>query len=323
MKKSQAVASTQRRINLSEYVSLLAIIALGVTITIINPNFLGPVNLKNIATDITTFLIMGAGLSYVLILGSIDLSVGGICSFAAVLCATLVSSMGAYGFIIVAAFGILAGLLNGVLHVNLKIPSFIATLGTMSVWKSAALVLSNSGSVELKPDQYGVFKFLKFGWEAFTMPFIIGMAVIIISFFLLKRTRLGKNIFAIGANERAARMAGVPVKFTKITAFVICGLLAALVGILLVGKLKSASPYAGDALLMPCIAAVVLGGVSLSGGRGNPFWMIVGCGVIEIIQNGISVVGIPPYYQQVVYGLLLLVAIYITNDRSSRTMIVK
>ncbi len=311
--------------NITRYISLLVIVVLVVVITSINPNFLRPLNIKNLLTDMTTFLVMGAGITFVLIIGSIDLSLGGVCSFSAVLCATLLGALGgAGGILLPLLFGILAGLLNGFLFTFVKIPSFIATLGTMSIWNSLALVVSGSGSVSVPRAQGEIFDFTKITViDIFTVYFLIGVAVVIIAYILLKKTSLGKYIYAIGANEKAARMAGVPIRKTKMFAYVVSAFLSSMMGILLVAKLKSASPYVGDPLTLMCIAAAVLGGVSLSGGRGNALWMTVGCAVVAIIQNGISAVGLDSFYQQIVFGLLLLIAIFITADRSSRNIIIK
>jgi len=311
--------------NITRYISLLVIVVLVAVITSINPNFLRPLNIKNLLTDMTTFLVMGSGITFVLLIGSIDLSLGGVCSFSAVLCATLLGALGgAGGILLPLLFGILAGLFNGFLFTFVKIPSFIATLGTMSIWNSLALVLSGSGSVSVPRAQGEIFDFTKITViDIFTVYFLIGAAVVIIAYILLRRTSLGKYIYAIGANEKAARMAGVPIRKTKMFAYVVSAFLSSMMGILLVAKLKSASPYVGDPLTLMCIAAAVLGGVSLSGGRGNALWMTVGCAVVAIIQNGISAVGLDSFYQQIVFGLLLLIAIFITADRSSRNIIIK
>lgn len=310
-------------LNKTELISLCVVIVLIIFMTAFNPKFLGEKNLRNLFMDMSTYMIMGAGIMMVLLIGSIDLSTGAVCSLAAVMAALSVNTWGAAGLIFPLLFGIAAGFINGVLLVFVRIPSFIATLATMSVWSSMALLLSNSASVSVSRDAAGALEFLKINIGVFSMPFIIGIVVVVIAFFLVAKTKYGKYLYAVGANETAARMCGAPVRRTKLTAFTICGLLSALVGVLLVAKLKSASPYVGDDLSLLGIAAAVLGGISLSGGRGHALWMVIGCAVVAIVQNGISVIGVPAFYQEIVYGTVIMIAIFITADRKMRNQIIK
>jgi ribose transport system permease protein len=307
----------------SEFISLCLVVGLIIFMTSFNPNFIGVANLNGLFMDMANLMVVGAGLMFVLLLGSIDLSAGAMASFAAVITATFVQTMGVGGIILALAFGVVAGIINGLLNVYLRIPSFIATLATMSVWSSMALVMSGSASVYVQKEAATVFDGLRWSAGPLSTPLFIGIAVIIITFVITGQTKIGKYMYAIGANETAARMSGAPVKMTKIMSFMLCGLFSALLGILLVAKIKSASPYVGDEFDMLGIAAAVLGGVSLSGGRGQAIWMITGCAVIAIVQNGITVIGVPAYAQNVVYGVIIMVAIIITADRKSRLQIVK
>lgn len=307
----------------TETISLCMVIGLIIFMTAFNPKFVGAANLLNLFISMANIMVISAGIMFVLLLGSIDLSTGAICSFAAVLTATLVKTMGAGGIVVALLFGIAAGLINGLLVVYVHIPSFIATLATMSVWSSMALVVSHSASVAVGRDASGVFDI--FNWHVGILSFqlILDIAVVVVCFVVASKMKLGKYIYAIGANETAARMCGAPVKRSKVIAFVICGFCSALLGVLLVAKLKSASPYVGDSFNMLGIAAAVLGGISLSGGRGHGLWMVLGCAIIAIVQNGISVIGVPAFWQQVVYGVVIMVAIIITADKKSRLQIVK
>lgn len=307
----------------TETISLCMVIGLVIFMTAFNPKFLGAANLLNLFISMADIMIISAGIMFVLLLGSIDLSTGAICSFSAVLTATLVKTMGAGGIVAALLFGIAAGLINGLLVVYVRIPSFIATLATMSVWSSMALIVSHSASVAVGKDAGAVFDIFNWHVGIISSQLILGVIIVVICFIVASKMKLGKYIYAIGANETAARMCGAPVKRSKVIAFTICGFCSALLGILLVAKLKSASPYVGDDYNMLGIAAAVLGGISLSGGRGHGIWMILGCAIIAIVQNGISVIGVPAFWQQVVYGVIIMLAIIITSGKKSRLQIVK
>lgn len=299
------------------------VIGLVIFMTALNPKFLGAANLLNLFISMADIMVVSAGIMFVLLLGSIDLSTGAMCSFSAVLTATLVKTMGAGGIVVALLFGIAAGLINGLLVVYIRIPSFIATLATMSVWSSMALIVSHSASVAVGKDVASVFDLLNWNAGVISFQLILGVLMVVVCFIVASKMKLGKYIYAIGANETAARMCGAPVKRSKVIAFTICGFGSALLGVLLVAKLKSASPYVGDSYNMLGIAAAVLGGISLSGGRGHGLWMVLGCAIIAIVQNGISVIGVPAFWQQVVYGVIIMLAIIITSGKKSRLQIVK
>ncbi len=307
----------------TETISLCMVIGLVIFMTALNPKFLGAANLLNLFISMADIMVVSAGIMFVLLLGSIDLSTGAMCSFSAVLTATLVKTMGAGGIVVALLFGIAAGLINGLLVVYIRIPSFIATLATMSVWSSMALIVSHSASVAVGKDVASVFDLLNWNAGVISFQLILGVLMVVVCFIVASKMKLGKYIYAIGANETAARMCGAPVKRSKVIAFTICGFGSALLGVLLVAKLKSASPYVGDSYNMLGIAAAVLGGISLSGGRGHGLWMVLGCAIIAIVQNGISVIGVPAFWQQVVYGVIIMLAIIITSGKKSRLQIVK
>ena len=307
----------------TEFVSLIMVIGLVVFMSIFNSRFVGAKNLQGLLMDMANLMIISAGIMFVLMIGSIDLSAGAIASFSAVITATMVQSASGGGLVIALLFGAAAGLINGLLVIYLHIPSFIATLATMSVWSSMSLVMSGSASVAVPKKYAGVL--VPFKWTAgvLSTPILIGIGIVIVSFILLSMTKFGKYSYAIGANETAARMCGAPVKRTKLISFTICGLFSSLLGILLVAKIKSASPYVGDDFDMLGIAAAAMGGISLSGGRGHGLWMVTGCAIIAIVQNGIAVIGVPAYAQKVVYGVIIMLAIIITADRKSKLTVIK
>ena len=311
------------RKNLMDYVSLLAIIILIVVFTIINKNFLSLYNIKNLLTDMAPLLVMGCGVTMVLLIGSIDLSIGSIASCAAVIFAVTLPKWGAMSFVWAVAYGVAAGLINGIVYTKVKIPSFIATLGAMSVWQSVAYVISDGAPVQLELKYWNFINWSKVKFGFMPLVLILGLALVALTFIILKYTKLGKYIYAIGANERGARMAGVRINFTKMLVFTLCGLACALMGILLSAKLKSGIPTVGESFTLMAVAAVALGGTALSGGKGGVLGTIIGVAVVTIIQNGMQVVGVDTFWQQVVFGIIVILAVYLTVDRSSRHMSIK
>ena len=216
----------------------------------------------------------------------------------------------------------IAGIILGLIHVKLKVPSFIASLAFMSIWNSAALLISNS-PISIPKKLWGTIDWYKISIGPLGYPLVIAFLIIIGYYVILTRTSLGRGIYAIGANERAARMSGIAVDRIKITVFAVNGFCAALGAIFLMAKAKSCAPTVGDSFTLMVISAVVLGGTALIGGSGNILNTILGVFIVSIIKNGMNIVSINVYWQKVVFGVVVLIAIAINTDRSSRSFIVK
>lgn len=319
--------------NITKYFSASAIIILLVVLTATQDNFLGTYNLKNLLRDPAALMIMAAGMTMVLLIGSIDLSMGAVCSVSNVMFVHLMLGwakddsnpimLGLMAGVICLVFGCLSGLALGFIHVKLKVPSFIASLGFMSVWQSAALLITEN------PESIPKVLWPTINWYKSTVAGVIGVpliiAVIILLFIwaLTKYTSFGKAIYAIGGNERAARIAGIDVDKNKITVFTINGMLAALSGIMLVGSLKSSAPTIGDPYTLQIVASCALGGTSLAGGKGSVLGTILGVFTVAVINNGMTFVGVDAYWQNVVFGAFVLGAIALTVDRKTRGLAVK
>lgn len=317
---------------LSKYFGIGAIIILFIAFVIIEPSFANESNLKNLLSDSAPLMVMAAGMTFILLLGSIDLSVGAACSVANVI---VVEAMIAFyestgnvmlasvlAVLVTIAFGLGSGLLLGWIHVKFKIPSFIASLGFMSIWKSVALLLKET-PISIPKALWGGVEWAKMSIGVVGVPLILAVALIFVFFILQTRTPFGKNIMAIGGNERAARIAGIPVNKTKIIAFMLAGMCAAFGGIFLAAKLRSSAPTVGDPFTLLVISAVVLGGTSLSGGKGSILGTLIGVFVTTIIRNGMNVVGVDVFWQNIVFGLVVLGAVALTVDRRGRNLIVK
>ncbi|MCI9678484.1 MAG: ABC transporter permease [Oscillospiraceae bacterium] len=318
--------------NIMEYFSFSAIVILLLALSLTQENFLGEINLKNLLRDTAPLMIMASGMTMVLLFGSIDLSMGAVCSVSNV---AFVHFMLAYGegfgnpmlagltaLAVSLAFGLCSGLTLGFIHVKLKVPSFIASLGFMSVWQSAALLITQ-GPESMKKALWPATEWYKVSFGVVGLPLVLALIIIILVYLLTRFTAFGKAVFAIGGNERAARVAGIHVDRTKITVFALNGVLAALAGVFLAANLRSSAPTIGDPFTLKIVAACALGGTSLAGGKGSELGTILGVFTVAIIENGMNFIGVDAYWQNVVFGIFVLAAIALTVDRRTRGQIIK
>lgn len=318
--------------NFATYFSLAIIVLLVIIFTVLEKSFVNSANISNLLSDTAPLMIMAAGMTPVLLLGSIDLSVGSMCSVANVLVLTIImkfkDSIYTDGTIMLAAFSstllfsVIAGIVLGTIHVKLKVPSFIASLAFMSIWNSVALIIC-SAPISIPKSLWGTIDWYKISVGPLGLPLFLAFLIIIFYYVLLTRTSFGKGVYAIGGNERAARIAGIAVDRIKITVFAINGFCSALGAIFLMAKAKSAAPTVGDAFTLMVISAVVLGGTALIGGAGNILNTVLGVFIVALIKNGMNIVGVDVFWQKIVYGLVVLIAIAINTDRSSRSYAVK
>jgi ribose transport system permease protein len=220
------------------------------------------------------------------------------------------------------AFGAFSGILLGIVHVKFKVPSFIASLGFMSLWQSVALLISSAPEAVAKA-MWGSVAWFKITFGVVGLPLILALVIVALLYILQKRTTMGRALYAIGGNERASRIAGLNVDRVKIMLFAINGMCAALGGFFLAAKLRSSAPKVGDPFTLLIVASVALGGTSLTGGRGNIVGTLLGVFIVSIIQNGMNFIGVDAYWQNIVFGLFILAAVAISVDRSARGLIIK
>lgn len=306
----------------SSLASIGALIAIYLAFYLINPSFLNTFNLKNLLTNMAPLLVMACGATYVRLLGSLDLSMGAVCSCANVLLVMLMPSVGPWAYGVAILFGIATGFILGVIHTKLKIPSFIASLGMMNVYNSLALLLTPSPVMIAKAER----TYIAWGKEKFGVVGSITIAAVIVMILLhlvQKRTVIGKSISLTGANERTARISGINVSATKIFAFTICGMTSAMAGILLAIKLQSSAPTVGSPFTLQAVAAVLLGGTAMTGGKGSVLMTLVGVLIVTAIENGMTIIGVDAFWSQIVFGALTIVAMFLTTDRSAKNLIVK
>lgn len=288
----------------------------------INPNFLNSYNIKNLLTNMAPLLVMACGATFVRLLGSLDLSMGAVCSCANVMLVKLMPGVGPWAYAAAIGFGILTGFILGVIHTKLKVPSFIASLGMMNVYNSVALLITPSPMTIGKAEK----AYIAWGRQSFSvigMTAVVAIGIMLLLHFLQKRTAIGKSINMIGANERAARISGIQVDRTKIFVFTICGMTSAIAGVLLAIKLQSSAPTVGTSFTLQAVAAVLLGGTAMTGGKGSVLKTLTGVMMVTVIENGMTIIGVDAFWSQIVFGALTILAMFLTVDRTGKNTIVK
>jgi ribose transport system permease protein len=315
---SRAPEPTARR-SLRSYVPeetgvVVALVILVVLIGLANPNFLTFRSLGQLLSSAAFTGMLAIGMVFVIVIRDIDLSVGWMFNFSAVIAGTVMVS-GLDPFIGAAAgvlFGGLLGLVNGLLTVWLRIPVIIITLGTLSAYRGLSLVVNNSRAV-VPPDKDGLF-FGLWGEKLFDVlpvPAIAFIVLAVVMHVVLTRTRFGYRAQAMGSNPDAARLSGVPVDLTRVMVLVLMGLIAGLAGVIFLGFRGAIDPTSGDAFLLPVIAAVIIGGTPLSGGRGSIFGAVLGALIIQVVQSGILFLGIDAKWSIFVTGAVIVIAVAI------------
>jgi ribose transport system permease protein len=302
--------------DIRKWLPLATLAVLILLVGIAQPSFLQPGTLIELASDTAVLFILAAGVTFVIMLGGIDLSIQSMASLASVIVALTITRLGYGSFLLAIVIGAIAGFLSGIVHVRLKIPSFIATLAMGGVLFSAALVISKERSITL--DETGRAYQAWITGQAFGLPNVIfiGLLVLAAAHVVQAHTRFGRYSAAIGAGEPAAYASGVKVGRQKIFAFVLSATFAAVAGVVLAGRLASGSPTLAAELLLPSIAAVVVGGTAITGGVGSIWRTLVGALIISVVRIGMTFLGVNIFAQNIVFGAVLIGAVAITIDRT-------
>ena len=299
---------------MSELTTVIALIILMAVITIINSNFLTANNLLNLLLQVTSNALIAFGMTFVILTGGIDLSVGSILALSSALTAGLLGSgmPVTLAILISLILGCILGMMNGLLISNGKLAPFIVTLATMTIFRGATLVYTNGNPITKGLSDTFLFQFLGQGYiVGIPFPVIIMFIVFIVLYVLLHKTAFGKSVYAIGGNEKAAYISGVKLNKVKIIIYSISGIMASISGLIITSRLSSAQPTAGASYEMDAIAAVVLGGTSLSGGKGRILGTLIGALIIGVLNNGLNIIGVSAFWQQVVKGVVILIAVLI------------
>jgi len=302
--------------NLRSFYPVIVIFALLVFFTARNPNFATLNNMVNIGQQSSILLLVSLAGTFIILIGSIDLSVGAVLTLAGVIAGLIINEYGiAPALAVATATGVLVGLINGSTMIVLKVPSFLVTLGTMSILTGITNMICNGSSIILL--NYTLTDFVN-ARVILGIPNIV-VVTLLIAFVLILlsyRTVLGRHFYAIGGGEKVAASSGVRVTRVKIIAFMLSGGLSALAGVLLAAQVGAATPVAGSSnMLLDSIAAIVMGGTALSGGIGGPHRTILGVLVIALLSNGMDVTEVNSFTQQVVKGLVIILAVASTIDR--------
>lgn len=280
--------------------------------SVASPHFLTPGNITNVLVQSAPLLILASGQTFALLMGGLDLSQGSIISLVSVVTATIMMNYGIVPAAVIGlASGILVGLANGLLIGRARIQPFIVTLGMLYMIAGAALVVSGGSTVFGLP-QPDVDIFFWFGGGfigPFPVPLIIAFILVAIAYFVLTRTPIGRHIYAIGGSEQVALMSGINVARTKIFIYVMSGTFAAIAGFLLSGRVISGQPLLGSGdLLLQSIGAVIIGGTSIFGGRGGVLRTVLGVLVIAFMVNGLNLLAISTFTQQVIVGAIIILS---------------
>jgi ribose transport system permease protein len=304
------------RFGIRDLGTLLGLVIICVVFASLTDVFMTERNLINILQQSSINACVAIGMTLVIISGGIDLSVGPVAALAAVLSATML--VAGYPILIcigaALAIGMLCGLVNGSLIAYFGLQPFIVTLGTLSMFRAFALIYTGGSPVLSVPNEFRTL-FSSEIW-IFPVPVIVVAILGIIASILLAKTPIGEYILAVGGNEEAARISGVPIARTKITAYVISGLLAALAAVILVARLGAAEPTLGNLWELEAIAASAIGGASLMGGKGSITGTILGAIVLGAMRNGLTLLNVQAFYQLLATGVIIILAMLV--DRMTR-----
>ncbi|QIK70653.1 ABC transporter permease [Erysipelothrix sp. HDW6C] len=291
----------------------VGLIVMCLVFAMMNPVFFSPRNINNLLRQIAPILLIGIGQSYVLITGNIDLSIGSVIGMSCMVSATLMTK-GVnpwVALIITTIVGILFGIMNGLLVVKGKLPPFIATLGTMTIARGIAQIVNNNYNTDsIGATAQGFRDFFYYGKTAGIYNTIwIAIVVWLIFNFILRRTRTGRYIYAVGSNVEASRLSGVNVLSTTVTVYVVSALCATLVGFITTASSGMGAMDAGNGYELFAVAASVIGGVSTLGGQGLLIGTVVGASIWAVLQNGLQFVGAPVAIRNIVIGIIVIVSV--------------
>ncbi|MFZ7134978.1 ribose ABC transporter permease [Avibacterium avium] len=307
------MTTTKLKNFLIEQRSILALIVLIVIVSSINPNFFTMDNLLNILRQTSVNAIIAVGMTFVILTAGIDLSVGSVLALTGAIAASLVNLDLSIFIVIplVLLCGTLLGGISGVIIAKGKVQAFIATLVTMTLLRGVTMVYTDGRPISLGfSDVADQFSFLGAGY-LFNIPFPIWLMAIIflVAWYILKHTPMGRYIYALGGNESATRLSGINVDKVKIFVYAVSGFLATVAGLIVTSRLSSAQPTAGVSYELDAIAAVVVGGTSLMGGKGRIFGTLIGALIIGFLNNALNLLDISSYYQMIAKSIVILAAV--------------
>ena len=303
-------------------VPVFTLLALVLGIAAYEPGFLRPSNLVTVTADTMTLFLMASGATFVIMLGSIDLSIQAIASMTSCIVAALLPFLGGSALLIALAAGAMAGVLSGLVVNYFRIPSFVATLAISGIMTSVAFWASNERSIYISEEDKSTWLNWATG-NTYGMDneVIVGLVALAVLTFILSYTRFGRLVRAVGSQERAVIASGINVNQIKFFAFVISGFMAGVAGLVMAARLGSGSPTLASEFLLPAIACIIVGGTAITGGVGSIWKTFIGALIIAVVRIGMTFVGMTVLAQQIVFGLVLVIAVAMTIDRTKVSVV--
>ncbi len=309
------MASIRQWIHSPLALPLAGLIVVSCLMGLASDNFFSVGNLFNVLRQVSVVGILAVGMTFVILTGGIDLSVGAVMALAGTIGAGMMVKVGlpgAAGLAVGLLIGVGIGLFNGFLVAWGRMPAIIVTLATMGMARGLGLIYSGGYPISGLPGWIAWFGVGRIG--TVPVPVIFMIVIYAVAWVLLQRTPFGRHVYALGGNELAARLSGVRTRRVKLAVYAISGLTSALAAVVLTGRLMSGQPNAGVGFELDAIAAVVLGGTAIAGGRGLILGTLIGAVLLGILNNGLNLMGINPYLQDVIKGVIILLAIYIGRE---------
>ncbi|MFF0675110.1 ABC transporter permease [Staphylococcus xylosus] len=304
---------------LEKIIPFIGLILLVIIISALNSAFLEPSNLFNLLRQVSINGLIAFGMTFVILTGGIDLSVGSTLALSSAMIAILMVSGvdSIVALLIGCIFGVILGAINGLLITLGKMAPFIATLATMTVFRGLTLVITDGNPITNLNGSYAFQLFGRGYFLGIPVPAVTMFITFIILYIILHKTVFGRQTYAMGGNEKAAFISGIKVNKLKVMIYSLAGLMSAMAGAILTSRLNSAQPTAGMSYELDAIAAVVLGGTSLTGGKGRILGTLIGVLIIGVLNNGLNLLGVSSFYQQVVKGVVIIIAVLIDRKNKS------
>lgn len=315
-------AKTESREGSIDYRSFLAkaglpfaLVAIFILLGLLEPLFWSGSNIQNIFRQISTLAIVAFAEAFPILVGGFDISIGSLVAAISVVTALAVLEFGLVGGMLIGLLmGAVMGTINGLVVTKLRVQPFIATLGMYSAARGLALLITDGQPVINMPEG---FNFLGQGFIGpVPTPFIVAVVVFLVCNMILTKTRFGRYVYAIGGNEEASRLSGINVKRFKVLAYTVCGLITAVAAIILSSRVNSGQPNLGTGLELDAVAAVVIGGVTIGGGRGNMWGVVLGVIMIGILRNGLNLLNVSSYIQMITIGVVIVLAVVFDQIKS-------
>lgn len=305
---------------LSSYGMYIAFALLFIILSVVSPAFLTYANIMNILRQISVIGIMAVGMTFVIATGGIDLSVGAIMALAGVISTSMLMDGSKIPLLVSVgtglAVGVASGAFSGFFIAKLSVPEFIATLATMTIARGLCYVYTDGRPVTGFREDY---KMIGKGMAGIIpIPILIYLVIVLVGILLLNFSKFGRHVLAVGGNERAAIVSGIQAAKVKFSCYIISGLTSAIAGIVLASRTQTGQPVAGEGFELDAITAVVIGGASLSGGSGSVVGAVVGMMIIGVMTNGLDLLNVSSYYQKVIKGVIILVAVLADRAKKNR-----